>query len=85
MSDGKELADWPRGGTALGDWSRRLFAGSPLEAKGGGEEFLRRRRGAGRRPLRSPPRAGETRSEVGPAPSRHVGLPAERRGRGSVR
>lgn len=38
MSDGKELADWPRGGTALGDWSRRLFAGSPLEAKGGGEE-----------------------------------------------
>lgn len=38
MSQGKELADWPRGGTVLGDWSRRLFAGSPLEAKGGGEE-----------------------------------------------
>lgn len=45
---GKTPADWPRGGTGLGDWSPRVFSGSRLEAKGGGEEKNPSRGGGGR-------------------------------------
>lgn len=89
-------ADWLRGGTAVGDWSPRVFSRVIVGGKGlrGGEEGRRRRRRWrwGERPLwdgrESSPGAGGAARGAGTSPH-HVGrppaLPAERKGRGQSR
>ncbi|KAM9637144.1 uncharacterized protein ACIBXB_015150 [Morphnus guianensis] len=86
-------ADWPRGGTGLGDWSPRVFSGSRLEAKGGGEERIPlEEAGVGRAPptggaaaLRACRPAGSLPGAGGAAPlPRHVGRAVASRRKGGA-